>query len=719
MSSRSGRDDADRIRGTGSPMTIKNTLAERSRPYRQNQDTRLAKLRRTRFVYNCVVSGIKKTIRLKPPMARLCLVPLLLVSGLLFAQDTVSVDAISAMHVCSDKNASLGPCAAPPRPLSKISPTYPEKARQSYSEGTVVLGVIIGKDGSTHDVHVVKGLDDDLNQAAIAAVGQWKFEPATYKGAPVTVEMNVEVNFRLDRNTSSVEGVTHGTAANSEQIGNLFTDESASSSHHDYQAASNLPRRIIALAPQHHAAWNLLGLSLLALNQPDAAATAIEKQIEIDPASPFAYNNLGLVYWRQRKYQEAVSQFRKQIVINPNDHYAHANLGMVLRDQKKCSESIPELEKALAITPNHADVLLAQGECDIDLGNRAKGISEFEQAISASSASGIWNGAAYALAERNIELDRAEKWSETALIIESARLRSVSLERLTPEQLTYVSSIANYWDTLGWIYFLRGDNANAQSYVAIAWWLLPLPLIGDHLGQIYEKTGQRENAIHTYAMAVAAADRPTRCCVDPTDVADAKQRLTKLAGDGANVASLVEHGRSDLAAMGAISIANPARSSGSADFTILAAAGEKPLQVRQISGSASLGKLADSLRAAPLPIRIPEAAPVEIPLRGTLTCKAEEAQCSLALLNSEAAFDLAIKEAAGDSISLPETPAVDPHIYDNPAIGMRITLPDDWKLFNEQPGSFSSPQHNVMFNKPGTVAWFMLTREHLEGTPDL
>jgi hypothetical protein len=65
-------------------------------------------------------------------MRRFCLAPLLLVSALLFAQDTISVDATSAMHVCSDKNpAASGPCAIPPRPLSKVSPTYPEKARQA------------------------------------------------------------------------------------------------------------------------------------------------------------------------------------------------------------------------------------------------------------------------------------------------------------------------------------------------------------------------------------------------------------------------------------------------------------------------------------------------------------------------------------------------------------------------------------------------------------
>jgi hypothetical protein len=50
---------------------------------------------------------------------------------------------------------------------------------------------------------------------------------------------------------------------------------------------------------------------------------------------------------------------------------------------------------------------------------------------------------------------------------------------------------------------------------------------------------------------------------------------------------------------------------------------------------------------------------------------------------------------------------------------MRISLPDDWKVMKEEPGSFSLPAHSVIFNKPGSTAMFILTREHMEGAPDL
>jgi TonB family protein len=44
---------------------------------------------------------------------------------------------------------------------------------------------------------VARSLGMGLDQKAIEAVRQWKFEPAMKDGRPVAVQINVEVNFRL------------------------------------------------------------------------------------------------------------------------------------------------------------------------------------------------------------------------------------------------------------------------------------------------------------------------------------------------------------------------------------------------------------------------------------------------------------------------------------------------------------------------------------------
>lgn len=644
-------------------------------------------------------------------MRRLCLAFLFLQSAFLLGQSTISVDAVSVMQVCDDKHPeSSGMCATPPHTISKMDPVYPEKARRARIEGTVTLDLVVQKDGLPRDIHSVSSPSDLLSEAAIEAVKRWKFDPPTYQGSTVDAEVKIEVNFKIGPNPP--QQLTPEAEGRQAEIKNLRADGDETYKRGDFQTAANTFRRIIDLAPQDAGAWNMLGWSLIELNDLDAAGNAFANSIKFYPGSPIAYNNLGVVYWRQQKYEEAASQFHKQIVINADDRYAHSNLGMLLRDQKKCSEAVPELQKGLAVSPNKPEPLLALGECDIDLGNRAKGLSELEQAISSSSAPGAWNSAAYALAERNIELDLAEKWSDACLAMESARLQSISLDHLTAMQLNFVTGIAAYWDTRGWIYFLRGDTAKAQSYIEASWRLYPSTTIGNHLAQIYEKTSRREDAARTYAMAVAAADTNTR---KPKleDLADAKQRLKSLAP---NVDAAVERGRSDLQQSRIVSIPNPSKAIGQGDF-LLRITRDRKIEGKRISGDAALDPLQQSLQAANFPIPIPSNVTVEIPMRGTLTCKSGLDPCQFAIFRSDAAVDLARTEA-GTNMPAAENKSIDPHVYDNPTLGMKIALPDEWKVATVEPGSFTHP-HNVTFNKPGSMAYFMLTREHAEATPDL
>jgi len=650
---------------------------------------------------------------------RVFLLILLLSAGPLLSQDTISVDAVSAMHVCNAKgSAAPGPCATAPKPLSKLNPYYPEKARQKKKEGTVTLGLTVGKDGSVSGVHVVTGVDRDIDQAAVEAVSQWKFVPGTYQGNPVDVELTVTVNFRLMTTPQQTPptGNLQEQQAVVDDSRNTYSDAVEAYNRGDYATAANLLRQVTSITPQNGNAWNQLGRALLAMNELDAAAQAFDTSIEKDPATRDAYNNLGLVYWRQRKYEEATAQFRKQMVVNPDDHYAHRNLGMMLRDQKKCNEAMPELQKALSLTPNHAESLLAEGECDLDLGNRAKGISELQQATSISSAPNIFNSAAYALARRNIEVDMAEKWSDTCLAIEKARLQNISLDHLTPEQLNYVFWMSSYWDTRGWIYFLRGDNSNARSYVESAWSLRADPSLGDHLGRIYEKLGRSRDAAKVYAMAVASADQPTRARIDLDDLADARKQLAKLAEEGTDRA--IKQGQADLSRKNVVLVANEGAISASADFAARLSTAGKPTEFRQLSGDKALAKFSESLQVAKLPVSLPEASGVEVPLRGTLTCHSEEPQCQFAFLSPDEAVNLARNEMALASTTPITRATHDPHVYDDPAMGMRVSLPDEWNIIKQERGSFSHPW-NTMFGKPGSLAMFMLTRERFEGSPEL
>ena len=84
-----------------------------------------------------------------------------------------------------------------PRLIYGPEPEFSEEARKAKYQGTVVLRLVVGPDGRTHDVRVQQSLGMGLDEKAIEAIRQWKFEPSRKDGSPVAVEVDVEVNFHL------------------------------------------------------------------------------------------------------------------------------------------------------------------------------------------------------------------------------------------------------------------------------------------------------------------------------------------------------------------------------------------------------------------------------------------------------------------------------------------------------------------------------------------
>jgi protein TonB len=85
----------------------------------------------------------------------------------------------------------------PPRLLREVKAEYTEEARRRNIRGDVLLEIVVRSDGNVGDVHVVQGLGGGLESRAIAAVRQWKFAPATRRGQPVDVLVEVAVEFTL------------------------------------------------------------------------------------------------------------------------------------------------------------------------------------------------------------------------------------------------------------------------------------------------------------------------------------------------------------------------------------------------------------------------------------------------------------------------------------------------------------------------------------------
>lgn len=109
-------------------------------------------------------------------------------------------DDVANLEKQADQNnvpSKIGGDVKPPHAVHTPDPEYSPEARQSKLQGTVLLWIVVGADGTVHDVRVLRRLGQGLDEQAVRAVRSWRFTPATKNGKPVSVMMNVEVNFRL------------------------------------------------------------------------------------------------------------------------------------------------------------------------------------------------------------------------------------------------------------------------------------------------------------------------------------------------------------------------------------------------------------------------------------------------------------------------------------------------------------------------------------------
>ena len=393
----------------------------------------------------------------------------------------------------------------------------------------------------------------------------------------------------------------------------------------NYTLAIDLLNSAVATDPKTPGAWNDLGLAYYDSRQDQLAIAAFQEQIAINPYDPLAYNNLGRVYLRQRKYDEAVKWFRKEIEVDPLDKYAHRNLGITYVDLHDNVDAVPELRRAESLTPNDADIQVTLGQAYLNLGQDEQAIAAFGRAVSLSSTPRIWNNVAFQLARRKTHLDLARTYAESAISTTVAALQTLSLDQLTLQNVELTSSLANSWDTLGWIDFAAGDLKKASNYVSAAWQLSQSPIVADHAARINEQMGDKKEAIRFYGLSLNGRDPE----------AETKGRLAVLVGEN-KVNQIAAQYRDELVLERTITVRNTLKQHGTADFFILISGGPRKdtscESIKFLRGADTLKPFQRIICDSKFSQSVPGDIPVKFLRRGTLSCQSSSEDCLFVLL---------------------------------------------------------------------------------------
>ncbi|MBZ5511934.1 MAG: DUF3857 domain-containing protein [Acidobacteriia bacterium] len=457
----------------------------------------------------------------------------------------------------------------------------------------------------------VKAVEDDTGQYIVLTAKNEK--PAARENAPTA--------FLADRDPEAVR---------------LFQQLIMAFQRQDFQGVEELARRILSIDPKFPRAWAAIGVAQSAMHHTDEALQAFQKEAEVNPSDAAVYRQIAqtLIWMGRRK--DAIEVWRKLLKIAPDDADAADRLSGALMADKQYAEAIRVLEPVLKEHPQSADLLQNLGTAYMRSGEVEKGVAALKQALDLQPSPLMRNNLAYELVERNLDLDLAEQLAVKAVQEQSEVTDLTRLEHLTLQGAQRTSSLGSYWDTLGWVYFRRGDLTKAEEYLRAAWDLLQAPTVGDHLGQLYEKQGKHAAAAKMYAQALKSTV-PTGFG-DPAGKSDIQARLRRAAGSEAEAALAMKEAPEALSRARTVHLPRIEKSGGSAEFFVLVSTGGKIEEVKFISGNEAFRAAEDALRnalAGKMNPHAPLNAPVKLVRRGIVVCATAGTGCDIALMTPD------------------------------------------------------------------------------------
>jgi len=102
--------------------------------------------------------------------------------------DAKGADADETVYTLADG-------VTPPRVVKHVNPQYSTGSHGIRVQGSVLVETVVSSHGEPKKTHVVRGLDKDIDAAAVDAVNQWQFAPGKKDGKPVAVIVQIEIKF--------------------------------------------------------------------------------------------------------------------------------------------------------------------------------------------------------------------------------------------------------------------------------------------------------------------------------------------------------------------------------------------------------------------------------------------------------------------------------------------------------------------------------------------
>jgi tetratricopeptide (TPR) repeat protein len=167
-----------------------------------------------------------------------------------------------------------------------------------------------------------------------------------------------------------------------DSAGALYEQAEAAYTAEKYQDAVGHLTEALKLRPDWAEAHYALALSLIELEQLEAAIREFRRVIELKPTYQLmilSNYNMGNLFLDLGKFPEAIDAYRKSIELNPDLPEIHNNLGLVYAAVNRIEDAVAEFSQAVKLRPDYAEAHFNLGVAYLQLGK--KGEAEEQQRI--------------------------------------------------------------------------------------------------------------------------------------------------------------------------------------------------------------------------------------------------------------------------------------------------------------------------------------------------
>ncbi len=279
----------------------------------------------------------------------------------------------------------------------------------------------------------------------------------------------------------------------------------------DYPSAIHFFKKILEKNPQSDRTQYYLGVTYQAQKDYPAALDSLSQVSEDSPFYKDAILHRIIIHEDQHQIEEALVLIQKAVVLRGDVPEFYAVWAALYNSGKKYDQAIEVLNRAIQKYPKDERLLFSLGATYDKKGDSSQGLKTMLSLLALNPKNvGAMNYVGYSYADQGIHLEDALKLVSQAVL-------------LKPKD-GYIL------DSLGWVYFKKGETHRALGFLLKAIELVPNePIVLEHLGDVYLKLGNPQKALGYYERAqINLESHPDKDFADQRDLGRIQKKLGQL-----------------------------------------------------------------------------------------------------------------------------------------------------------------------------------------------